>query len=437
MKFEPLIQAMEQLKAMVEHQQAHCLQLSLAVSQLLGYIKGEAFKQQRSRRKEGPDTNSVVMQQNNTPSILAGTANPTTMLTSMSKQMSVVLQSEEEVKKYKGKTIRRRSDGRWWVRYYDKDKVQRSIYGKTQNECLQKLKEALKQVAEGEKPSKCTTLGEWLQRWMDLYKVGKLKHSTLEQMQRYLREVEPIANKRLTALTAMDVQGFLNSISAPRKREKLYIMLKDALTKAEKNKLLKDNPIDAVDRPKTRKKKARALTVEEEQVFVEACREIPQGNLYLLCLYQGLRLGEALALTWEDVDLDKGTISVSKTMDNDGNVTSPKTETSIRVLPIFKRTVDVLQGMERGEGYLFKSKMTVYQNRMARLARKLCLENIHTHSLRHTFATRCSEAGIAPKLVQKWLGHSTIEMTLNVYTHVNGEFEQKAVSEFDTYFDTH
>ena len=157
----------------------------------------------------------------------------------------------------------------------------------------------------------------------------------------------------------------------------------------------------------------------------------------MLCLYQGLRLGEALALTWSDIDFDKYTISVSKTIDDDGNVTTPKTETSTRIIPLFKRTAEILQTMQQDNGYLFKSRMTVYQNRMARLTRKLGLENIHSHSLRHTFATRCAEAGIPPKLVQRWLGHSTVEMTLNVYTHVNKDYEDKMAAQFDTYFDTH
>ena len=74
---------------------------------------------------------------------------------------------------------------------------------------------------------------------------------------------------------------------------------------------------------------------------------------------------------------------------------------------------------------------------MNKLCKKLQLTGISVHSLRHTFATRCAEAGIAPKIVQKWLGHSTINMTLDLYTHVNSDFEQSEVLKFDTYFDTH
>ena len=81
--------------------------------------------------------------------------------------------------------------------------------------------------------------------------------------------------------------------------------------------------------------------------------------------------------------------------------------------------------------------MKTYQNHIARLSKQLGLNGVHAHTLRHTFATRCAEAGIAVKVVQKWLGHSTVQMTLNVYTHVNPDFEAEMVEKFDTHFDTH
>ena len=71
------------------------------------------------------------------------------------------------------------------------------------------------------------------------------------------------------------------------------------------------------------------------------------------------------------------------------------------------------------------------------MCKKLNFEGISIHSLRHTFATRCAEAGITAKMVQHWLGHSTLDMTLNIYTHVNADFERKETAKFDTYFDTY
>lgn len=272
---------------------------------------------------------------------------------------------------------------------------------------------------------------------MELYKVGKVRSTTIVQMDIYLRDVyaDKIAKIPLKKLTSIDLQEFINNVAKPRKREKLYTFLKDALTKAVKAKLIPDNLFDGITKPKHERKQSRSLTHEEEHRFVEECSKYKQGKLYLLCLYQGLRLGEALALTYEDIDFDKMTISINKSLDSLGEITAPKTATSVRTIPLFKRTLSLL---ERGAtGRLFTLSRKGYQNTIIKIRHKLKLDNVNVHTMRHTFATRCSEAGIPAKVVQKWLGHSTLEMTLNVYTHVNADFEAEMTDKIDTYFDTY
>jgi len=338
------------------------------------------------------------------------------------------------VKKYKGKTIQPRPDGRWWVRFRQNGK-QVSIYGKTQAECYEKLKEALAKPVSPNKVTSKITLGEWLAKWMELYKIGKIKPSTLEQMQRYLKAIEPIANKPLKKLTSIDLQTFLNGIDKPRKREKLHEHLKDALTKAVKNKLIDDNLFDGIEKPKFIRKQSKALTHEQEERFVIECKRSNQGDLFLLCLYQGLRLGEALALTYDDIDFENKTLTVNKSVDSLGNVTTPKTATSIRTMPLFNRTAELLK--QDGSGNVFHYPRKVYQNSMIKICKRLGFDGISIHSLRHTFATRCAELGITAKMVQQWLGHSTLDMTLNIYTHINADFEAKETAKIDTQFDTH
>jgi len=354
---------------------------------------------------------------------------------SPSKQVPAVMSQEGEMRKYKGKTIKRRADGRYWTRYYDKQGKQHSVYGKTQNECLSKLKAALKKDVSGDKLLKNCTLKEWIQKWLELYKENKLKPSSLEQMKRYLKDLGAIADIPLSKLTSIDVQTFLNGIDKPRKREKLYEHLKDALTKAVKNKLITDNLFDGIEKVKFLRKQSKALTKEQEQQFVEACHKSNQGILLLICLYQGLRLGEALALTYEDIDFERKTLTVSKAVDSLGNITTPKTATSIRAMPLFSRTAALLN--RDGSGNIFQSPRKVYQNAMLKICKKLGFNGITVHSLRHTFATRCAEQGVTAKMTQQWLGHSTLDMTLSVYTHINADFEQKEAEKFDTYFDTY
>ena len=353
-----------------------------------------------------------------------------------SKQMSVVLPKEEEVKKYKGKTIRRRADGRWWTRFYNKEGKQISVYGKTQNECLSRLKEALRQNNCPKKEEKPITLGDWLTKWLELYKVGKVRQTTVDKIKGFFKGFAPLLNRPLAQITAIDLQKFFNEITYPRKREQMYCSLKDAFTKAVKNKIIAENPFDIVEIKRERRKPSKALTVEQERQFVQACQNDICGKLFLVCLYQGLRIGEALALEVNDIDFANKTMSITKAVNARKEITDPKTETSKRIMPLFQRTVEVLPKKKSGR-YFDKFVRGTYQHHMKLICDRLGIANISIHSLRHTFATRCAEAGIAAKVVQKWLGHSTVNMTLNVYTHINDEFEQKAIRQFDTYFDTH
>lgn len=352
-----------------------------------------------------------------------------------SKQVSAVLQEEEELLRYKNKSIKKRADGRYWARYYDKEGKQHCVYGKTGKACLARLKEALRQIDKGNKPLQGCTLGKWIAKWLELYKVPKVRPNTLTQMKSYLKDAAELYDYKLNKISSITLQEYLNGIPQPRKREKLHTFLKDAFTKAYKTRLIDSNPFDAIEPPSHKRKESRSLTHEEEARFVAACKTHNQGRLYLFCLYQGLRIGEAVALTYEDIDFAKRQISISKSVCPDGSITPPKTDKSNRIIPLFEKSLSLLD--RNGTGNVFEFNRKTYQNKLAILCRKLGFQNVSVHTMRHTFATRCSEAGIAPKVVQKWLGHSTLDMTLNVYTHVNEDFEQKETLKFDTYFDTH
>lgn len=337
------------------------------------------------------------------------------------------------MKKYKGKTIRQRADGRWWVRFYDNGK-QKSIYGKTQAECYDKLKQALKQQGKADKPKHNITLAEWLQQWLELYKMPKLQETTIAKIRYTIKNMQPLLDVQLNKLTAIAIQNFLNSIDGTRKRELIYINLKDALTKAVKNKLITDNPFDAVEIKKEKRTEKRALTVDEELRFINACKDCKEGTLFLLCLYQGLRLGEALALTYADIDITNKTITINKSLTERNKIKSTKNGEE-RIIPLFNRTIAILDNNASGNVCIYSR--AVYQRKINELCKELNINGISIHSLRHTFATRCAEVGISAKTVQQWLGHKTLEMTLNVYTHVNKEFEQKEMAKFDTHFDTY
>lgn len=343
---------------------------------------------------------------------------------------SVIVTQGEDLRKYNGKTIRKRSDGRYEIRYYDGKKYH-SIYGKTQNECITKLKDILNDKKKDKVNYKSITLGEWLEQWLKLYKQNKVAKTTFDQMQRYLKEVQPLYHYPLKKISPIILQEFLNQIEKPRKREKIHLFLKDAFSKACKARIIEYNPFEAVESVKRDKKQSRSLTHEEEKLFVEACLASQYGNLYLVCLYSGMRIGEALALTQEDIDYKNKTISINKSINEFDEIVAPKTKTSIRVIPLFQKVEEIVKNITTEKLFLYTK--TTYQNKIAAIRKKLNLQNVSTHTMRHTFATRCAEAGIPPKVIQKWLGHSTIEMTMNVYTHVNNDYEQEMVSKINDF----
>lgn len=352
----------------------------------------------------------------------------------LSKQMPAVLPKGEEVKKYKGKTIRRRADGRWWARYYV-DGKQICVYGRTRDECYNKLKKAVDGKGNADKPGKPKqniTLGEWLQKWLELYKVGQVKDSTLYKQNQYIKQLANLHKVKLQDITPIVLQQFLMEIDKPRKREILYVVLNDALQRATDNGLMPNNPCKLVKIPKNKRTPQKALTTAEEKRIVNACMQDKFGVMFLFCLYEGLRIGEVKALTETDIDFTNNTISITKAINDFNKIDTPKSETSKRIIPLFARmrqtlSVKPFQKMT-GDNHIYE-----HWNSICEQANVQC----NVHSLRHTFATRCAEAGISPKLTQQWLGHSTIQVTMDVYTHINAEFEAKEVAKFDTHFDTY
>ena len=135
----------------------------------------------------------------------------------------------------------------------------------------------------------------------------------------------------------------------------------------------------------------------------------------------------------------KKTDPYHKSLNEFNKIPDPKTEQSKRILPMFQRTYELLQKYRGIAGRLWDISKATMDRLLKRLKMKCSFRNekFTIHSLRHTFATRCAEAGIPIKQVQQWLGHTTLEMTLNVYTHINKEYEQQNAQKIDTYLYTH
>ena len=188
-------------------------------------------------------------------------------------------------------------------------------------------------------------------------------------------------------------------------------------------------------------KNIEVFTVREQHRLECGVREDGRLRMFgiLISLYTGLRLGELLALTWDDVDFQRGTLTVNKTKvsqsDAETGYTSPKTKASTRTIPIPPNVIALLKLMKRHSTCKWVVEYNGkpihergYQALFERLQRRLNMRPRGFHALRHTFATRAMECGTDCKTLSELMGHSNAMITINRYTHSLMETKRKAIN---------
>jgi len=235
-------------------------------------------------------------------------------------------------------------------------------------------------------------------------------------------------------------------------------VLKKALSKAVKWQYLSRNPCDIVDPPKPEKNDIQTLTVEETQQFIGKAKD---SNIYLpilLAVTTGIRLGEVCGLRWMDIDLDNKRLSIRQVMSESRRygiiIKEPKTRNSKRSITLPKTTVEALRkykaevsklrlqlGIGLKKEHLIFEKVPGDRLTPTRVSsaynwfiHKNKLERVSFHALRHTHATHLLEANIHPKIVSERLGHATISITLNTYSHVLPNMQVEAADKIDELF---
>lgn len=268
---------------------------------------------------------------------------------------------------------------------------------------------------------KTYTYGAWLDEWYSVYKEPQLKKSSLASIEICIRVHTSAELKalELTAVTAIDIQKALNKIPSSRMREYTYTVFSNSFKKAYSLRLIDFNPMFAVEPVKHKSKIGSALSREDLHAFMCAIETSYYKRLFKFYLYTGCRRSEALCVKWEDVDLVKKVVHINGT----------KTKNSKRTIPIVPELMQLLENMQdkdRKEKVLFP----YLPNAVSVAFHKLCPSH-RLHDLRHTFATRCLECGISLKVVQSWLGHSKIDTTASIYTHVVDDFSLKQANLFN------
>lgn len=370
-----------------------------------GWFAAGAFTEQ----KNNTSTNKVVLEFNENLAI---------------NNLDTKLNQEEQViMKYKGVSIFKRKDCASYYARYRQNGKQHYITHKTKKGCYELLKRALDNREEVRSRKYSTTLfEEWYKIWLESFKT-EVRESTLANYNYMYKNLpQQFVVSEMINITALQVMKILNSIEATRQRQKVYEWLKDIFTKAYLYKVTKENIFDVIEKPKHISKQTIALSQEQEAIFIEKCRGTKYGLFYLICLMQGLRRGECMALTPDDFDFEARTLTINKSINEHSEQTNTKTISSNRVMPLFDRTINELKAFNFGakNQRIFNVSTKPLFEHFKAILKNAELPNIKIHELRHTFITRMQELNIPEFVVQSWVGHELgSKVTKKVYTHIN------------------
>jgi integrase len=255
-------------------------------------------------------------------------------------------------------------------------------------------------------------------------------------LRRYVRP--QLGTKALATVFAFDIQTLyrelLNRGLSARSIRYTHAVLRSALKQAVRWNLILANPADLVDLPRHDRRRVAVLSVEQARTFMKAIMGHPYEACLAVAMTTGMRPSEYLALTWNDLDLDHGTVSISRTLEwrkGGWQFADTKRSRSRRLVKLQAWVMALLQEQiptdvgDRRDNLVFRAKRggPIRESRFVRcnfkpLLKSAELPEIRLYDLRHTAATISLAAGVSPKVISEQLGHASVAFTLDVYSHV-------------------
>ena len=366
-------------------------------------------------------------------------------------------------KDLKGKEIgigfSQRKDGLYQARYKDRFGKTKTIYNRKLSDLRKEYSVLVAENINFTSIRQEINIDDWFKKWIDIYKKKSVRPNTLREYTHiYNKNISPfMGNRKINSIVKSDVQWLIDKAYEDHykyeRQNKIKVILSDMFERALEDDLISKNPCKGVIIRTEKQVKAKSLTVEEQSVFFEFCKNTFYDNLFNIAVNTGLRPGELFALTREDVDMENGFIDVNKTLVYQKYLTDerktfhvepPKTKQSYRKVPINSvcrkylekqfelKTLMSNKRSKEQNGFLFVTTFNtplnsvIYSDAIRSIIRKInetrslddAFPFFSGHTFRHTFATRCFENGIQAKVVQSYLGHASLKMTMDLYTHV-------------------
>lgn len=335
------------------------------------------------------------------------------------------------------------------------------MYGSTREEVRRKLALALGAQASGDfADARGRTVGVFLDQWLADVAKPSVRHWTFKGYEVHIRlHLKPTLGRLpLDRLEPAHVQRLLNeklrSGLSPKSVRYIRGTLRTALNHAVRWGYISRNPAALVDGPRVEPYEAQPFSVSEARQFLQAIRGDRLQALYSVALTMGLRQGEALGLRWQDVDLELGTLQVTKQLqriDGEFHLVDPKTKRSRRTLAMPAISLRGLrdhhdrQQLERKQGSAGWNPQdlvftrpdggpldgTVLSHQFHRLLDRAGLAQRRFHDLRHSCATLLQAQEVSPRVAMEILGHSHIAVTMNTYTKVVTALKRDAAKRID------